>query len=93
MTLEQLLETQLETIKTHRGGARFEYQKGPRRIVKINRIDVSQTGLGSLVRRHAPWNCNDRRSAELGMRRSRPGQRRRAHEQRDSGDMLYPVAA
>ena len=28
MTLEQLLETQVEAIKTHRGGARFEYQKG-----------------------------------------------------------------
>jgi len=44
MTLEQLLETQLEAIKTHRGGARFEYQKGPRRIVKIRR-------------RAEPWRC------------------------------------
>jgi hypothetical protein len=35
MALEQLLETQLEAIKTHRGGARFEYQKGPRRSIKI----------------------------------------------------------
>ena len=30
-----ILETWLEAIKTHRGGASFEYQKGPRRIVKI----------------------------------------------------------